>query len=98
MAAGAMLDMPLTTVMSVPPPTIRKVSFGVSILGSALRSVAAMTVATGSGGVAVHVLGVTDAVLGAATTYWPGLTTIEWPPDVNVTEPACPIFAIPTCR
>jgi hypothetical protein len=98
MAAGAMLDMSVTTVGSTPPPTMRKVSFGVSIFGSALSSVAAMTVAMGGGGVAVHVVGVREAELGATTTYWPGLTMIVWPPDVSVTEPACPIFASPTCR
>jgi hypothetical protein len=55
-----------------------------------------MIAAMDGGSVAVHVVGVIEAELGAATTYWPGLRRIVWPPDVSVTEPACPIFASPT--
>ena len=98
MAAGSRFDMPVTIAGSTPPPITRKVSFGVSVFGRALSSVAAITVATGRGGVAVHVVGMTEPELGATRTYWPGLTMVVWAPDVSVTEPACPIFATPTCR
>ena len=98
MAAGSRFDMPLTRAGSTPPPITRKVSFGVSVFGRALSSVAAITVATGGGGVAVQVVGVTEPELGGTTTYSPGLMMIDWAADVTVTEPACPMFASPTWR
>jgi hypothetical protein len=96
-AAGGRFDRSAVMAASAVPPTNRNVSFGVSSLGNALRSVAAMIVAIGNGGVPVHVLGETDPILGRAITYWPGLTSIVSPPDVSVTEPTSPIFARPTC-
>src|SRR5690349_928070 len=93
-----MPETPAAMAVSAAPPTDRNVSLAVSSLGSALRSVAAMIVAIGNGGVPIHVLGETMSLLGSAVTYCPGLMIMVSPADVSVTEPTCPIFARPTCR
>ena len=70
--ASAAGGMPLTaavTAVSAVPPTSRNVSFGVSNLGVALRSVDAIIAAIGKGGVPIQLLGVREAVLSAETIY-----------------------------
>ena len=64
-----MPETPAVTAVSAAPPTNRNVSLGDSTFGSALRSVAAMILAIGNGGVPIHVLGGTASLLGSAITY-----------------------------